>query len=340
MDKINGFERNMSKVLGTGGLITNFLGAVACFIANYSSIIQNPLVFLWTVFPILVIWAGNLSMIVVCFKKGRWTWVIYLCVIINGYILFPYMLWNLGPNFLVYYQILTVCGGLSVYKFSQVIPFIPILIISNIVILLSDKINNILIIGLDVVFIFNLVLCSMFYTAFTYERRQLIAKKEELAELIKRDALTGLFNRGTFNKRLEEKYFNCGIMFDIDHFKTFNDTYGHLTGDKTLKMWANILQRHCDDYFVAYRYGGEEFFVLSELSREDSLKRLGEIFEDLRENFVIEGQHVTVSAGMSYIVDNRNNNALIKDADANVYMAKNSGRNRAYLCGECYFACD
>ena len=123
-------------------------------------------------------------------------------------------------------------------------------------------------------------------------------------------------------------------IFDIDHFKRFNDTYGHLFGDEVLKAIANLAQNKVDVYEgIVARYGGEEFVMILPNVK---LNKAASIIEELRqeiEDFVLTKEEVsakiTASFGVSgypEIVDNTQN--LIRTADDAMYMSKHQGRNR------------
>ena len=175
--------------------------------------------------------------------------------------------------------------------------------------------------------------------------RALFSANERLKELSSLDGLTGISNRRGFDERLEEEW-NRGrrsvtplslILLDIDFFKFYNDTYGHLAGDECLISVANsfkkTLHRPADSLA---RYGGEEFAViLPETNEEGALK----IAEDLRKAAESMGlqhetskvaDHVTVSLGSATMIPSEGSapSDLIDAADKALYRAKEEGRNR------------
>jgi diguanylate cyclase (GGDEF)-like protein len=122
------------------------------------------------------------------------------------------------------------------------------------------------------------------------------------------------------------------LMIDIDHFKTINDTHGHLTGDSVLRGLAGILQRRLRPSARLGRYGGEEFCVILP---ETSLHHAAKIGEDLRalveaHAFVAEDKNirVTISVGVGTLTDDMAQGDLYKSADEMLYRAKRTGRNR------------
>jgi len=126
------------------------------------------------------------------------------------------------------------------------------------------------------------------------------------------------------------------IMFDIDFFKKFNDTYGHECGDFVLKSVADLIRKNLRDSDVASRYGGEEFTaLLIDAGKEEAMVVAERIRSTINEHdFVYNDQHlhVTISGGVS-VFDAQTNlvsspNEFVNQADQGLYMSKNNGRNR------------
>jgi diguanylate cyclase (GGDEF)-like protein len=156
------------------------------------------------------------------------------------------------------------------------------------------------------------------------------------------DGLTGLYNYRYFKKRLEDELMRARryehylslVLFDVDHFKNFNDTQGHPAGDVALKQVADILQATIRKSDIAVRYGGEEFCViLPEGDRRSAFnfaERLRKQIEahHFRGEEQQPGGRLTVSLGVaSFPGDAHNLQELIDRADVALYEAKNSGRN-------------
>jgi len=161
--------------------------------------------------------------------------------------------------------------------------------------------------------------------------------EEELEILATTDKLTGAYNRTKFKEIIERemarvKRFGTKlsmIIFDIDHFKEINDTYGHNFGDHVLRTLARIVQHNIRkiDYFV--RWGGEEFMIIS---TETDLQKAYALAERMR--IMIEkkrfknNRKMTVSFGVTEFKKNDTENSFIKRADDAMYQAKRKGRNR------------
>ncbi|GEM_PF-1625966 len=161
------------------------------------------------------------------------------------------------------------------------------------------------------------------------------------------DALTKLMNRRSFNSIMKRIWFRTsqkGLFFsmallDIDHFKKVNDTYGHVAGDHVLKGLADILihnQRVGIDY--AFRYGGEEFAILSTSTKPDEMhhymERLLEIVNQT--DFEFEGHHIHISfsAGVCSSKESKDAEEMITNADKALYQAKENGRNQVLIFSE------
>jgi diguanylate cyclase (GGDEF)-like protein len=157
------------------------------------------------------------------------------------------------------------------------------------------------------------------------------------------DPLTGLYNYGFFRERLAmelERAQLTGdpvalVMFDIDHFKDYNDTHGHQEGNKVLVTVAEMLRKTGRRGDVVARYGGEEFVTLLYGATASDAWRLAETFRGVVAAQVFGGEggqspdHITVSGGVAtFPIDAQDDLALIKSADARLYQAKEAGRNR------------
>lgn len=168
------------------------------------------------------------------------------------------------------------------------------------------------------------------------------------AELFKRvqilavtDSLTNTFSRRYWAERFREeiirsKHFNYKfsfLMIDIDHFKFYNDHYGHLVGDVILKEAASIIRENIRQIDLLGRYGGEEFsLILTETDKEGALfaaERIRHAVESRQIKAYDEELHITISIGVStFPKDASEMEKLVDCADSYLYMAKNGGRNR------------
>lgn len=158
------------------------------------------------------------------------------------------------------------------------------------------------------------------------------------------DPLTGLYNRrfleADLNNRLrafqDKNIPFCVALFDLDHFKRLNDTYGHLCGDEVLRQFSDLLTHYSRANDVAARFGGEEFIlVLEKCELEPAIRSAQRILDATADqDFTVDGQvhHVTVSCGIASIRELEDSDQtitqLIELADRRLYHAKDLGRGR------------
>jgi diguanylate cyclase len=176
--------------------------------------------------------------------------------------------------------------------------------------------------------------------------REVSALNESLRTRAEVDKLTGIANRQTFDDRLATAIGDATtrrsdlglIMLDVDHFKKFNDTHGHLTGDEVLKTVGSCLRKISDDTQFAARYGGEEFaIIVADMAARD----LRALAEDIRKNIGrLRVKHtsgdlsVTASLGVAHVnfgEDPIDATEFIRRADGCLYDAKREGRNRVEI---------
>ncbi|MFQ3610776.1 MAG: diguanylate cyclase [Fimbriimonadales bacterium] len=172
--------------------------------------------------------------------------------------------------------------------------------------------------------------------------RQLKLLNEQLQNLAITDGLTGLRNRRAFEEHLiqevsEAKRFKTPIallMIDVDHFKQFNDTFGHALGDEVLRAVASILAREARQSDIVARYGGEEFAVIMPHTDLTSAMLAAERFRRTVEAHEGFPRSITISVGVAQYLDEMSSHEdLVKLADQALYRAKGLGRNRVCANG-------
>jgi diguanylate cyclase (GGDEF)-like protein len=188
----------------------------------------------------------------------------------------------------------------------------------------------------------------------TFLRFSLVSEDEEKAlrkmyDAALRDGLTGVFNRKHLEERIDAEIAYAQrhqtelslVIFDVDHFKKVNDTYGHLAGDAVLKRVAQILAGGLRTEDVLGRYGGEEFVIVLRGISVNGAKLLADRLRDSLERTSLQlgaaTLAVTASAGVSSLActnaqpggrGRSDKTALLEIADARLYKAKQAGRNR------------
>jgi diguanylate cyclase (GGDEF)-like protein len=173
------------------------------------------------------------------------------------------------------------------------------------------------------------------------ENLQLLGRLQEGAI---RDNLTGLYTHRFFQERLADEILRegryqtefCLLLLDVDHFKRYNDTYGHAAGDQVLVRVAKMVQELVRPVDLVARYGGEEFIVIMPQSPLDQAREMAETIRQRIEaesfqfgNEEATQEHVTVSIGISgFPTEATIASQLIRVADSRLYEAKQGGRNR------------
>lgn len=171
-------------------------------------------------------------------------------------------------------------------------------------------------------------------------REQLVEARAEAM----RDELTEVGNRKAFNNAIEELMFNakenpnslCLVMADIDHFKNFNDTYGHLVGDSVLRYFASIMKKTKGDNETICRFGGEEFAILmAESSIEQAIERAEGIRKEIQAAHLKQRNSdkplktITSSFGIAQFYGDKDDaKSFLERADNALYLAKEKGRNQ------------
>jgi two-component system, cell cycle response regulator len=168
----------------------------------------------------------------------------------------------------------------------------------------------------------------------------LLEARDAMAYQATHDFLTGVFNRRAILDRLEEEISRAGReqgsltvgMFDIDHFKNINDTYGHQAGDEALIAFTSRVKSGLREYDSLGRYGGEEFLVIVPGSIGEESESLYERLRGLVADAEIPTKagpiSLTVSIGVAAGTGHSNVDALLVASDAALYQAKAGGRNR------------
>jgi diguanylate cyclase len=175
------------------------------------------------------------------------------------------------------------------------------------------------------------------------ELKTLQIKLKEVEQFASTDALTGLYNRRSFEEQLAKHIDECAdgegdlslIMADIDHFKRVNDTHGHLIGDDLLRIVSKTMRDQVKRKDIVCRYGGEEFvIVLPETRLEGAVA----VAENIRKHFAdmtwkqkssgTSLGKITLSFGVSNYIHGEKGNTFLNRADKALYQSKNNGRNR------------
>lgn len=164
---------------------------------------------------------------------------------------------------------------------------------------------------------------------------------QHLSEISRKDGLTGLFNRAYWEQSLKEEFAQLKVIegasslviFDIDHFKKVNDTYGHHTGDEVIRRTSSLLRKTARSSDVCGRFGGEEFTVLLPHTNQEQASYFAERLRKRIEQEIVKVEdfliNYTISIGVcEYKSYFESHTQWLKSADAALYRAKENGRNQ------------
>lgn len=169
------------------------------------------------------------------------------------------------------------------------------------------------------------------------QQQQLLQTNARLAELVTTDNLTGLKNQGYFREVLEASFsFSMRrglplsvVMLDVDHFKSYNDTFGHPIGDEVLRQVSDLLNESARAEDLVARYGGEEFVVLLPATDSRGAIDVAERMREAIETHPWSKRGVTASLGIATICPSTlYASSLVEEADRALYLSKAQGRNR------------
>jgi len=166
---------------------------------------------------------------------------------------------------------------------------------------------------------------------------KIVGETNKVIKLAEHDALTGIYNRVKLNTLFPDFIYNANrydkdfaiILFDIDHFKNINDTYGHNVGDSVLIELTHMVKNLLRDNDIFVRWGGEEFIVVSQISSLlDASNLASRLRKEIEKRSFLHVGTVTCSFGVTEFRDGDTYMILLERADEALYEAKNNGRNQ------------
>lgn len=186
----------------------------------------------------------------------------------------------------------------------------------------------------------NLIRSIIDNSAIAIERSLLYDKTEELKKLSITDPLTGIFNRRYLNRRLSEEITRYNrykhpfsfMMLDLDKFKEYNDTFGHVAGDDLIRTLANVIERSLRAIDIAARFGGDEFVaIFPQTPKSDAIQICGRLKDqiDVTLNELNVEMPLSISMGLATYPDDASSiMELIERTDQALYLAKKDGGNK------------
>ena len=325
---VDNFKKYMAIVLMCFGTIANVLGL---FNAIYR---HNGL---GSVIPTSISIVSLLVLFILCWHRERYDLFIILSTAITGMLYFPFILMGTRnpQTFIMYTYLIPVSYGIGVVKKRDfILPFVNLALMAILIYIRIDVNYSFI---YTIIYTYSFVIPAFFAIALTKYTNNVQIENKKYKKMAERDELTRLYNRHHLQSVMDQGEQWIPIMMDIDHFKDVNDTYGHDEGDNVLQQLASILLRFSNDSFMVFRYGGEEFLILSKMSDEGTTLRAKELFEAVRrELHTSDRKPRTISMGIgrkNVLSDNS-----IKRADLNLYYAKDHGRNCIAKEDKIYFS--
>lgn len=314
---LDNFKKYISCVLGGFGILANTLGLVNAFYRHNG---------LGSIIPTLLGLTALIILFVISIKKESYGFFITAASVMTGMIFFPMtFLGTRNPStFLLYTFLLPASYGIGVKNFkSFILPIINCILLDGCIVYRIDW-NYCFI--YTMIYTYSFSVTALFAMALSSYTDNVQTENKKYRKMAERDELTRLYNRHSLQSIIDKGEEWIPIMMDIDHFKQVNDIYGHDEGDCVLQQFASILLRFSNDNFMVFRYGGEEFLILSKMSEVSTDIRVKELFETVRrELHTSDRKPRTISVGIGR--KSKIDNGAIKRADINLYICKNNGRN-------------
>ena len=348
IDVLLGKDLSLQHIIFLGGATAGI--ALSAFGAISNMLIDLPLIAVLVPFFNLLVDVGSVAYSIITKRWRGAAFVVYFCA---SFVLFPFLWYTTGGTMSSSLPLVIGLGVVLAIVFQGRLCgfffFSTLLLYSVFILVELYHPNNFIPYPnreswyLDVLFGFVLsFLASGGLAYFTFNRYNAAKQKTEMLmqQLEKSaitDALTGVHNRRHLMVRLDEemrKAFDSGAalalcILDIDHFKHVNDTYGHVYGDEVLIKVAATIASCLSGNEILGRYGGEEFVVVFPGCGHIEARHTAErICEALRRTEWSHGEPITVSGGISDYVKGVSYSKFLGNADANLYKAKNGGRDQ------------
>lgn len=186
--------------------------------------------------------------------------------------------------------------------------------------------------------------CISHYAAIERDITEQVLREQQLEHQANIDSLSGLLNKSAFNSLLQQQLGRFQqtdrsfalLMIDLDYFKSINDEYGHVTGDKVIEAVGRVCHQLIRDYDIAARVGGEEFCcLLDNVDAEEAraaAERMRTMVNNVRLDSTAGDLNLTVSIGVAMVSNpHGGTEAVIEKADRALYQAKRAGRNRTVV---------
>lgn len=321
--------------------------AITGCISNIAGFTANAVIFGFTVQTVICAVCATIVIVssLAGFISGRTYVATFIILLVLGFIEFPMLYISYGESTMVYMLVAEI--GIVTFMKSghRVIMGSAVLIVDigafivrrtfpqlNVA---TDNMGADTLMSFIISFIAILVAVGMVILQYEKQARQLSRMSEELTQAVNTDPLTDIRNRRYLMEYLEKqlaetdgkKHF--AVLIDLDMFKSVNDTYGHVFGDKVLKAFADTVKANIGEKDVIARFGGEEFMILFDTDNaEEVIKIMHRISKGYSEfSKKKKGKEFTFSAGAALYDSSNSITDIFTTANKRLYKAKDAGRN-------------
>lgn len=311
------FEKNVALSIFIFGILGNTVGLIMSVLQN------NP-----TKYITIFCWFFNVITFVYFFKTKKYSWYYEFSLLMTGLLLQPgILLTSTNPNLSILFDfMIPILYALKIKNIkSFIMPIVNLALIDTIIYYKLDLLHMII---YSAIYVFQLYTISFYSIQMQKNFFELEQNNDIFRNMARMDNLTQIFNLYGLKSKIQFDKLYYAIMIDIDNFKKINDTFGHDEGDRVLIKLSEMLKIHTSRNFLVSRKGGEEFLLLSSLNYEDTINACKNIIDNVRENLKSKNNNITISMGISN--QNFYSDSLVKEADENLYLAKNNDKNCIY----------
>lgn len=321
--------------------------AITGCISNIAGFIANAAIFGFTVQTLM---CAVCAVIVICaslygFFSGRTYVATFIILLILGFIEFPMLYISYGESTMVYMLVAEI--GIVTFMKSghRVIMGTAVFLVDVGAFIVRSACPQLdvatesmamdTLMSFIIAFFAILVAVAMVILQYERQTRELSRMSEELTQAVNTDPLTEIRNRRYLMQYLENQTAHMGdekryaVLIDLDLFKSVNDTYGHVFGDKVLKQFADTVKKNLGENDLIARFGGEEFMILFGTDNEEEvltvMNRISKEYAQFSEKE--KGKEFTFSAGAALYGKNSSITDIFTAADKRLYKAKAAGRN-------------
>lgn len=321
--------------------------AITGCISNIAGFTANAVIFGFTIQTVICAVCATIVIVssLAGFISGRTYVATFIILLVLGFIEFPILYISYGESTMAYMLVAEI-GIVTFMKSGHRVIMGSAVLIADIAAFFirrifpqfdvaTESMGADTLISFVIAFIAILVAVGMVILQYEKQARQLSRMSEELTQAVNTDSLTEISNRRYLMEYLEKQLTETAgkkhfaVLIDLDMFKSVNDTYGHVFGDKVLKAFADTVKANIGEKDIIARFGGEEFMILFDTDNaEEVMTVMHKISKGYSEFSKKEkGKEFTFSAGAALYDSSNSITDIFTTADKRLYKAKDAGRN-------------